>query len=56
MLTGMKSVGKNHLWKRFFAYRDEISSTEEPAFSELPSGEILIPTTYRIGPFKSHNF
>jgi len=36
LLTGMKSVRKNHLWKRVFAHRDEISgekSSLEEGFS-----------------------
>ena len=28
LLAGMKSVGKNHPWKRFFAGRDEIRGKE----------------------------
>ena len=49
----MKSAGKNHPWKRFFILRDEISIAEEPTFSELPSDEILNPTTFRINPEKA---
>ena len=48
--AGMKSARKSHPWKRFFIRRDEISIIEGPAFSELPSGEILNPTTFRIDP------
>ena len=48
--AGMKSARKSHPWKRFFIHRDEISIIEGPAFSELPSGEILNPTTFRIDP------
>ena len=48
--AGMKSARKSHPWKRFFVRRDEISITEGPAFSKLPSGEILNPTTFRIDP------
>ena len=36
-----------------FAGRDEISIAEGPAFSELPLGEILNPTTFRIDPLFS---
>ena len=49
----MKSARKNHPWERIFAGRDEISIAEGIAFSELPSGEILNPTTFRIDP-KGH--
>ena len=49
----MKSAGNNHPWKRFFILRDEISIAEEPTFSELPSDEILNPTTFRINPEKA---
>ena len=48
----MKSTGKNHPWERIFAGRDEISIAEGPAFLELPLGEILNPTTFRIDPKK----
>lgn len=37
LLIGMKSVGENHLWERFFIRRDEISGGE----SSL--GEIFNP-------------
>ena len=49
----MKSVRKNHPLGRFFIRRDEISIAEEHTFSELSSGEILNPTTFRIDP-KGH--
>ena len=49
----MKSAGNNHPWKRFFIRRDEISIAKEPTFSELPSDEILNPTTFRINPEKA---
>ena len=49
----MKSAGKNHPWERIFAGRDEITIAEGTAFSELSSGEILNPTTFRIDP-KGH--
>ena len=51
--AGMQSAGENHPWERFFIRRDEISIAEGIAFSELPSGEILNPTTFRIDP-KGH--
>ena len=51
----MKSAGKNHPWERIFIGRDEISIAEGTAFSELPSGEILNPTTFRIAP-KRHRY
>ena len=41
------------IWERFFIGRDEISIAEGIAFSELPSGEISNPTTFRIDP-KGH--
>ena len=53
MFTGMKSAGKNHPRERIFIRRDEISIAEGPAFSKLPSGEILNPTTFRIDPLFS---
>ena len=53
MLAEMKSAEKNHPGERFFIGRDEISIAEGIAFSELPSGEILNPTTFRIDP-KGH--
>ena len=43
--AGMKSARKNHPWERILIRRDEISIAEGIAFSELPSGEILNPTT-----------
>ena len=46
----MKSTGKNHPWERIFTGRDEISIAEGSAFLELPLGEILNPTTFRIDP------
>ena len=46
--AGMKSARKNHPRKRILIGRDEISVVEGIAFSELPSGEILNPTTFRI--------
>ena len=49
----MKSARKNHLRERFSIRRDEISIAEGTAFSELPSGEILNLTTFRIDP-KGH--
>ena len=49
----MKSAGMNHPWKRFFIRRDDISIAEGPTFSELPSDEILNPTTFRINPEKA---
>ena len=49
----MKSAGNNHPWKRFFIRRDEISIAAGPTFSELPSDEILNPTTFRINPEKA---
>ena len=49
----MKSARKNHPRKRVFIGRDEISIAEGIAFSELPSGEISNPTTFRIDP-KGH--
>ena len=49
----MKSAEKNHPWERIPIGRDEISIAEGIAFSELPSGEILNPTTFRIDP-KGH--
>ena len=49
----MKLAGENHLWGRFLIRRDEISIAEGTAFSELSSGEILNPTTFRIDP-KGH--
>ena len=39
--------------REIFIRRDEISIAEGIAFSELPSGEILNPTTFRIDP-KGH--
>ena len=51
--AGMKSARKNHLWERIPIGRDEISIAEGIAFSELPSGEISNPTTFRIDP-KGH--
>ena len=51
--AGMKSAEKNHPWERILIGRDEISIAEGIAFSELPSGEILNPTTFRIDP-KGH--
>ena len=50
MSAGMKSTGKNHPWERILADRDAISIAEGPAFLELPLGEILNPTTFRIDP------
>ena len=49
----MKSARKNHPRKRVFIGRDAISIAEGIAFSELPSGEILNPITFRIDP-KGH--
>ena len=49
----MKSARKNHPWERIFAGKDEISIAEGTAFSELSSGEISNPTTFRIDP-KGH--
>ncbi len=49
----MQSARKNHPRKRILIRRDEISIAEGIAFSELPSGEILNPTTFRIDP-KGH--
>ena len=49
----MKSARKNHPWERILIGRDEISIAEGIAFSELPSGEISNPTTFRIDP-KEH--
>ena len=46
----MKSARKNHPGERFSIRRDEISIAEGTAFSELSSGEILNPTTFRIDP------
>ncbi len=51
--AGMKSARKNHPRKRILIRRDEISIAEGIAFSELPSGEISNPTTFRIDP-KGH--
>ena len=45
--------GKESSRKRIFIGRDEISIAEGIAFSELPSGEISNPTTFRIDP-KGH--
>ena len=44
----MQSAEKNHPCERIFVGRDEISIAEGIAFSELPSGEILNPATFRI--------
>ena len=52
-MAEMKSARKNHPRKRIFIGRDEISIAEGIAFSELSSGEILNPTTFRIDP-KGH--
>jgi hypothetical protein len=52
----MKSTGKNHPWERIFASRDEINIAEGPAFLELPLGEILNPTTFRIDPKGKQNW
>ena len=52
----MKTTGKNHPWERIFASRDEISIAEDPAFLELPLGEILNPTTFRIDPKEKQNW
>ena len=49
----MKSARKNHPRKRILIRRDEISIAEGTTFSELPSSEILNPTTFRIDP-KGH--
>ena len=49
----MKSARKNHPGERILIRRDEISIAEGIAFSELPSCEILNPTTFRIDP-KGH--
>ena len=38
-----------------FAGRDEINIAEGPAFLELPLGEILNPTTFRIDPKGKQN-
>ena len=51
--AGMKQARKNHPRKRILIGRDEISIAEGIAFSELPLGEILNPTTFRIDP-KGH--
>ena len=51
--AGMKQARKNHPRKRVLIRRDEISIVEGIAFSELPSGEILNPATFRIDP-KGH--
>ena len=51
--AGMKSAEKNHSRKRVLIRRDEISIAEGIAFSELPSGEISNPATFRIDP-KGH--
>ena len=53
LLAGMKSARKNHPRKRILIGRDEISIAEGIAFSELPSGEISNPATFRIDP-KGH--
>ena len=53
LLAEMQSAEKNHPRKSIFIRRDEISIAEGIAFSELPSGEILNPTTFRIDP-KGH--
>lgn len=49
----MKSARKNHPGERILIGRDEISIAEGTAFSELSSGEISNPTTFRIDP-KGH--
>ena len=49
----MQSAEKNHPRKRILIRRDEISIAEGIAFSELPSGEISNPTTFRMDP-KGH--
>lgn len=46
----MKSARKNHPRKRVLIRRDEISIAEGTVFSELSSGEISNPTTFRIDP------
>ena len=48
--AGMKLARENHPGERVLIGRDEISIAEGIAFSELPSGEILNPTTFRIDP------
>ena len=48
----MKQARENHLWERFFIRRDEISIAEGHAFSKLPLGEVLNPTTCRLAPKK----
>ena len=49
----MQSAEKNHPGERFFIRRDAISVAEGIAFTELPSGEISNPATFRIDP-KGH--
>ena len=44
----MKSAGKNHPREKIFIRRDEISIAEGQVSSELPSDEIVNPTTFRI--------
>ena len=44
----MKSAWKNHLWEKIIIGRDEISIAEGQVSSELPSDEIVNPTTFRI--------
>ena len=51
--AGMKLARENHPGERVLIGRDEISIAEGIAFSELPSGEISNPTTFRIDP-KGH--
>ena len=52
-MAEMQSAEKNHPGERVFIRRDEISIAEGIAFTELPSGEISNPTTFRIDP-KGH--
>lgn len=44
----MKQVRETHPCGRIFIGRDEISIAEGHAFSKLPLGEVLNPTTSRI--------
>lgn len=41
LLAGMKSAGKNHPWKRFFAGRDEIR-VEESSLEEIFVGGVVL--------------
>ena len=47
-MAWMKSAGKNHPRERIFIGRDEIRIADGQVSLELPSDEIVNPTTFRI--------